>query len=128
MELISLPYEGEIPGIDSRYRVVSVVSQRARQLFEGAKPSVSTKYSKPTSIALQELCEGKLEFLTGDEAALAQKEARRLKEEGLATRAIEARHAALSDEIKRDLTVYMEEGKPKEETGPKEESSGAQQK
>lgn len=114
MDIIGLPYEGKIAGIDGRYRVVVVAAQRARQLSDGAKPAVNTRYIKPTTIALQELYEGQLEFLTGKEAKLAQKEAKRLREEALAVKALEARHAALSDEIKRDLTIYVEESKSKE--------------
>lgn len=115
MDLIGLPYEGKLPpGVDSRYRVVAVSAQRARQLSEGAKPSVETRYTKPTTIALQEFYAGLLEFLTGKEARLAQKEAKRIREEAMAVRALEARHAALSEEIKRDLSVYVEEGRAKE--------------
>ena len=114
MDLIALPFEGDVAGIDSRYRIVTTSAQRARQLSEGAKPSIPTRYAKPTTIALQELFEGKLEFLTGKEAKLAQKEAKRLREEALAAKAIEARHAALSEEIKRDLSIYVEEGRAKD--------------
>jgi len=115
MDLIALPYEGKLPaGVDSRYRIVTVSSQRARQLAEGAKAAVETRYTKPTTIALQEFYNGKLEFLTGKEARLAQKEAKRLREEAMAAKALEARHAALSEEIKRDLSVYVEEGRAKE--------------
>jgi len=115
MDLIALPFEGQLPaGVDSRYRIVAVASQRARQLAEGAKPAVETRYTKPTTIALQEFYNNKLEFLTGKEARLAQKEAKRLREEAMAAKALEARHAALSEEIKRDLSVYVEEGRAKE--------------
>lgn len=115
MDLIGLPFEGKLPpGVSSRYRVVAVAAQRARQLAENAKPSVVTKYTKPTTIALQEFYEGMLEFLTGKEARVAQKEAKRIREEAMAVKALEARHAALSDEIKRDLSVYVEEGRTKE--------------
>lgn len=120
MDLIALPFERVVAGIDSRYRIVTVSAQRARQVSEGARPAVTTRFAKPTTIALQELFEGKLEFLTGKEARLAQKEAKRLREEATAAKAIEARHAALSEEIKRDLSVYVEEGRAKEpkEDGP----------
>jgi DNA-directed RNA polymerase subunit omega len=117
MDLIGLPFEGKLPeGVDSRYRVVAVSAQRARQLSEGARASVETRYIKPTTIALQEFYAGMLEFLTGQEARLAQKEAKRIREEAMAVKALEARHAALSEEIKRDLSVYVEEGRAKETT------------
>jgi DNA-directed RNA polymerase subunit omega len=125
-DLIGLPFEGKLPeGVDSRYRVVAVASQRARQLSEGAKPAVETRYTKPTTIALQEFYAGMLEFLTGKEARLAQKEAKRLREEAMVAKALEARHAALSEEIKRDLSVYVEEGKAKEPASREESPAGA---
>jgi DNA-directed RNA polymerase subunit omega len=124
MDLIALPFEGHVAEIDSRYRIVTVTAQRARQVSEGARASVTTRYAKPTTIALQELVEGKLEFLTGKEAKLAQKEAKRLREEAMAAKAIEARHAALSEEIKRDLSIYVEEGRAKEAKAREEGGGG----
>ncbi|HUJ78941.1 MAG TPA: DNA-directed RNA polymerase subunit omega [Nitrospiria bacterium] len=129
MDLIALPFEGTLPaGVDSRYRIVTVSSQRARQLSEGAKPSVTTRYTKPTTIALQEFFDGKLEFLTGKEARVAQKEAKRIREEAMAAKALEARHAALSEEIKRDLSVYVEEGRAKEALPHEEEPAGGSER
>ncbi len=53
--------------IDSKYRLVHICVERAKQLIEGAKTMVKTKSIKPTTIALEEFLEGKLEFKRGEE-------------------------------------------------------------
>lgn len=45
-----------------RYTAIMVVSQRARQLIDGAEPVVETKATKPVTIAIEELRAGKLEW------------------------------------------------------------------
>lgn len=46
----------------NRYTAIMVVSQRARQLIEGAEPAIETKSLKPVTIAIEELKAGKLEW------------------------------------------------------------------
>ncbi len=46
--------------VDSRYSLVVCAAKRARQILEGAAPSVEIDSKKPVSIALQELVDGKL--------------------------------------------------------------------
>ena len=40
--------------IDSKFRFITVASQRAKQLQAGAKPRVDTRSRKPTRIAVEE--------------------------------------------------------------------------
>lgn len=47
---------------ESKYTLVMVISKRARQLIDGAKPKVETNSNKPVTIAMEELLEGKLEY------------------------------------------------------------------
>lgn len=47
---------------ESKYTLVMVAAKRARQIIDGSKPLVETSSSKPVTIALEELVEGKLEF------------------------------------------------------------------
>ncbi len=47
---------------ESKYTLVMVISKRARQLIDGAKPRIETNSSKPVTIAMEELLEGKLEY------------------------------------------------------------------
>jgi DNA-directed RNA polymerase subunit omega len=49
---------------ESKYTLVMVTSKRARQLIDGEKPLVETSSSKPVTIALEELLEGKIEFVS----------------------------------------------------------------
>lgn len=44
----------------SRYTLVAMAAKRARQLLEGAPPLVAIDSTKPVTIALHEICEGRL--------------------------------------------------------------------
>jgi DNA-directed RNA polymerase subunit omega len=46
----------------NRYEAIMVVSQRARQLIDGAEPVMETKACKPVTIALEELEAGKIKW------------------------------------------------------------------
>lgn len=58
---------GEEPLVNSRYSIVLATAKRARQIIRGSKPLVEPKVSKPLSIAVQEVYEGKVKILP-DEA------------------------------------------------------------
>jgi len=51
-----------LKNVDSRYTLVLLVSKRARQIVDGSKPLVDPKSSKPVSIAVQEVAEGKVSY------------------------------------------------------------------
>ncbi|HBG09898.1 MAG: DNA-directed RNA polymerase subunit omega [Limnochordia bacterium] len=51
-----------MPQKANRYEAIMVVSQRARQLIDGAEPVMETKARKPVTIALEELEAGKIEW------------------------------------------------------------------
>ncbi|MBI3598338.1 MAG: DNA-directed RNA polymerase subunit omega [Nitrospirae bacterium] len=55
MDIISLPIQGDFVNTHSRYRLVVLATQRARQLMEGDKPTLLTRYTKPTTIAVAEI-------------------------------------------------------------------------
>ncbi|HPT83739.1 MAG TPA: DNA-directed RNA polymerase subunit omega [Limnochordia bacterium] len=46
----------------NRYEAIMVVSQRARQLIDGAEPVMETKATKPVTIAIEELEAGKIQW------------------------------------------------------------------
>jgi DNA-directed RNA polymerase omega subunit len=48
--------------IKNRHLLVLVASKRARQIVKGSPFLVKTKYKKPTSVALEELKNKKVEF------------------------------------------------------------------
>lgn len=41
--------------VDSKFRFITVASQRAKQLQSGAKPRVEARSRKPTRVAMQEV-------------------------------------------------------------------------
>lgn len=109
MELISLPIEVNFSKIDSRYRLVIIASQRARQIMEGAKPTIQSRQAKASTIALEEVMGDELEVLYGKEARIAQREAKRLREEMKSRALLAEREEELASEIKKDLSIYLEE-------------------
>ncbi|HBV83259.1 MAG: DNA-directed RNA polymerase subunit omega [Lachnospiraceae bacterium] len=57
---------GEAPVVNSRYSIVMATSRRARQIIAGEEPLVNTKQTKPLSIAIEELNEGKIKITHED--------------------------------------------------------------
>ena len=57
--LINLLKNGE-----SKYTLVMVTSKRAREIIEGSAPLIETNSKKPVTIALEELLEGKIEYVS----------------------------------------------------------------
>jgi len=110
-DIISLPITIQEDTIDTRYRLVIIASQRTKQLMQGAKPQIETKAKKPTTITLEEVLLGKIEFFTGKEARQALKDARRLKEEEAKVKALMPRPSEDVDELKKDLSVYVDDSK-----------------
>lgn len=41
--------------VDSKFRFITVASQRAKQIQNGAKPRVDSKTRKPTRVAIEEV-------------------------------------------------------------------------
>ena len=54
--------EKSLNKVSNRYLLVVRAAKRARQLNRGAAPQVETKHQKPTSIALEEVAEGKVGY------------------------------------------------------------------
>lgn len=107
MDILSLPIEIKESSIDSRFRLVIIAAQRAKQLSQGAKPVIATKYTKDTTIALEEAISDKLDYITGEEAIKAKELAKKLeikKADALAGK--EGAEEELS-ELEKDLKVYL---------------------
>ncbi|MHB8535055.1 MAG: DNA-directed RNA polymerase subunit omega [Sulfuricaulis sp.] len=47
-----------LDNVDNRFQLVLVATRRARQLIQGAEPSVDRENDKPTVVALREIAEG----------------------------------------------------------------------
>lgn len=59
---------GESKVVNSRYSIVMATSKRARQIIAGHEPYVRANIgSKPLSLAVEELNEGKIKILGDDE-------------------------------------------------------------
>ncbi len=109
MDIVSLPIEREKDKIDSRFRLVLIAAQRARELAVGAKPKITTKYRKFPTIAIEEALENKVEFLTGEDARVANEEAKKFDyKRFLEDKRREAMPEDLSD-LEKDLRVYLTE-------------------
>ncbi len=120
MDIISLPVKMDKKKIDSRFRLVAIASQRAKELSYGAKPKLPSKYRKMASQGILEAVEDQLEFLIGEEARTALEEAKKLDlRRLLETKKREARAEELS-ELERDLRVYLHEKEEKGKEGLEE--------
>jgi DNA-directed RNA polymerase subunit omega len=93
---------------DSRHRLVIAASQRAKQLMQGAKPLVSSRFAKETTIALDEVLQGQVGFVVGKDARQAMKEAKRGKE-GEVERMVLTGSGEDAQEIKKELSVYVDD-------------------
>jgi DNA-directed RNA polymerase omega subunit len=109
MDIVSLPIELDKDKIDSRFRLVVIASQRAKELALGAKPKVKTKYRRYPTIAIEEALENQLEFLVGEEARVANEDAKKFDyKRFLEEKRKEAMPEELS-ELEKDLRTYLHE-------------------
>ena len=106
-EMLSLLPEYATGEFDSRHRLVIVAAQRAKQLVQGARMTGSSKFTKETSIALDEVLRHKVKFLVGKEAREAIKESKRVKEGETERLAMMTGEDA--KEIKKELSVYVDD-------------------
>ena len=111
MDIISLPVEYDKKEIDSRYRLVVIAAQRARELSLGAQSKIQTKTRKVTTTALLEAVGSEIEFLTGVDAIAAKEKSEKIDYKKL----IEEKRRPIEDlsELEKDLKVYLhEKGSP----------------
>lgn len=109
MDIISLPIEYDNKKIDSKFRLVAIAAQRAKELSMGSKPRMQTKSKKVTSIAIEELINGNIEFLTGEEARIANEEAKKFDYRKLLEESKKAAAGEELTELEKDLKVYLHE-------------------
>ena len=109
MDIIKLPIEYGNELFDSRFRLVLVVAQRARQLTEGSPALVKKRYVKNISVALEEGIEGKLKYLTGEDAKRAREYEYRMRRERIAKDSMEEAAAASLEKIEEIKEAYKAE-------------------
>ena len=95
------------PGeFDSRHRLAIIASQRAKHIVQGSRHAPS-RFTKETTIALDEVLRGQITYLVGQEARDAMKEAKRGKEGEMERIAVMTGDDA--KEIKKELSVYVDD-------------------
>ena len=58
----------DFPGMDSLYRLVNIAARRANQVNKAeSRALVPTESKKPTTIALEEVYEGKIGYVTTED-------------------------------------------------------------
>ena len=107
IDMLSLLPQYTPDQFDSRHRLVIVASQRAKHLTQGAKPTGASRFTKETTMSLDEVLHGKVTYLTGKEAREAMKEAKRGKEGETERLAMMTGEDAR--EIKKELSVYVDD-------------------
>jgi DNA-directed RNA polymerase subunit omega len=107
MDIISLPIEYDKEKIDSKYRLVVIAAQRARELSLGSMPKVQVKGKKPTTTAIIEAITNNIEYITGEEALKAKEKLEKIDYRKL----IEEKRKPITDlsELEKDLKIYLHE-------------------
>ena len=102
---------------DSRHRLTIIAAQRAKHIVQRSRHAAS-RFTKETTIALDEVLRGQIKYLVGQEARDAMKEAKRGKEGEMERIAVMTGDDA--KEIKKELSVYVDDT-PKPVMGESEE-------
>lgn len=108
IDMLSLLPEANHTRFDSRYRLVIAAAQRAKHLMQGAGLVGPQRFIKETTVALDEVLHGHIQFLTGKEARQAIKEAKRGREAELERPPI-VESPEDAKEIKKELSVYVDD-------------------
>ena len=102
MDALSL-LPDDLTRVGSRSRLVIVSAQRARQFMQGIPSSIVTKLSTIH-----------VKFLVGKDARQAMKEAKKQRERELERLAVARVAGEDASEIKKDLSVMVDDSKPVE--------------
>ena len=111
---------------DSRYRVVLVAAQRAKHLMRSGQLPQTTKFTKETSVALEEVLHGDVEYLVGQEARQALREAKRHLERGF-DQSLLAEGDEDAKEIQQQLSVYIDDTPKGAEVAETPEAGGGEE-
>jgi DNA-directed RNA polymerase omega subunit len=108
-DVISVPVNYDNLNIDSRFRLVNIVAQRAKDLAVKGNRKIKTTSVKVTTIALEEAVSGVLDFIVGIEAKAAKEEAKKIDyKKFLEEKRRETEPEDLS-ELEKDLKFYLDE-------------------
>ncbi len=59
--------EKSLNKVSNRYLLVVLAAKRARQLNRGAAAQIESRHKKPTSVALEEIADGRVGYRVKDE-------------------------------------------------------------
>lgn len=107
VDMLSLLPQYTANQFDSRHRLVLVAAQRAKHLLQGSRSHGTSRFTKETTIALDEVLRGETTYLVGKEARDAMKEAKRGKEGE--TERIAMMSGDDAREIKKELSNYVDD-------------------
>ena len=108
MDALSLLPQHHQTEFDSRYRIVLIAAQRAKQLVRGEVSEGRSKFTKDTSRALEEVLGGSVPYLVGDEAKQAIRDAKMASQRPIDP-ALYAQPDETAQEIKKELSVYIDD-------------------
>ena len=121
IDALSLLPEHHQTQFDSRFRIVLIAAQRAKQIMRGAPSAGSSKFIKETSTALDEVLNGDVHYLKGQDAREAMKQAKGSGEHEFDP-ALLAQTDENSQEIQKELSVYIDDSPKTEEPGTEEDA------
>jgi DNA-directed RNA polymerase subunit omega len=105
-DMLRLLPQYTIDQFDSRHRLAIIAAQRAKHIVQGSRHAAS-RFTKETSIALDEVLRGQVTYLVGQQARDAMKESKRGKEGEMERIALMTGDDA--KEIKKELSVYVDD-------------------
>jgi DNA-directed RNA polymerase omega subunit len=110
MSIIDLPITISNKKIDGTYRLVIAAVKRAKDLSQGALPSIQSKAQKITTLAIEEVACGSVNVLVGEEAVIATEEAKKLTHKKMIDEA-QQKETMPEDltELEKDLKTYLSE-------------------
>lgn len=108
MDALSLLPQHHQTDFDSRFRIVLIAAQRAKQLIQGMPTQRPSKFAKETSMALEEVLQGNVSYLMGTDAKQAMREAKRTADRPIDP-ALFAQQDENAAEIKKELSVYIDD-------------------
>lgn len=119
IDALSLLPEHHQTQFDSRFRIVLIAAQRAKQIMRGAPAPGSVKFIKETSTALEEVLHGDVKYFMGEEAREAIKLTKGSRDREFDP-ALLAQTDENSKEIQKELSVYIDDSPKAEESGTEE--------
>lgn len=60
--MLNPSFEDVLKEGDSKYTLVMLISKRARQIIDGKEPLIETDSTKPVTIAIEEIVDGKVTY------------------------------------------------------------------